>query len=85
MKTALPSSNRDLQRPPQSGASGQAGLRNGAVAHSSASRNRTNAAWLRARLGRLHDEILRREVYEQPPLSSAEIRRELTRIQRGEP
>lgn len=55
------------------------------MAHAKPARNRTNAAWLRGELARLHNELLLREVYEQPQMTGAEIRRALTRIQRGEP
>lgn len=48
-------------------------------------RNCANAHWLRTQLAKLHDELLRAEIYEQRPMTSTELRAALTKIQRGEP
>lgn len=55
-----------------------------AMRPASPARNRTNAAWLRARIDRLHDELLAAEVYNTKPLTSAEIRKRLRAMAAGE-
>lgn len=50
----------------------------------SPARNRTSATWLRARILRLHDELLRAEVYGDRQRTCAEIRRELAAVLAGE-
>lgn len=54
-----------------------------APAANSPARNRTNAAWLRVEIARLHDELLRSEAYGDRGLTSAEVRQRLTAMLDG--